>query len=153
MPVVDKATNTEFFPSTIDHRRFLGLTVKDFLIFVSQLLLPLVIGIFTVVITFDQRNENRIQRAEDRLIAEQQRLHDKQLAAEKREADDLNAAIQRNMTRDQRIYEINIEQERYKKENEKYLDALLLSYYNEMGELLQKKQMKNHYHRIRSFSH
>ncbi|CAF1666319.1 unnamed protein product [Rotaria sp. Silwood1] len=187
MTVVDKAINTEYFRSTIDCRCCFGLTVKDFLIFISQLLLPLVIGIFTVVITLDQRNENRIQRYEDRrlaeqqrqqdlnisrqqrledrelakdqreqdlnisreqrevdkLIAEQQRLHDKQLAAEKREADDLNAAIQRNMTRDQRIYEINVEQDRYQKENEKYLDALLMSYYNEMGELLQKTNEKS----------
>ncbi|CAF1460149.1 unnamed protein product [Rotaria sp. Silwood1] len=169
-----------------DHKRGGCSSLSKLINFISQLLLPLLLAIFTVVITFDQRNQNRLQIAEDRrlaeqqrqqdlnisqqqrledrelareqreqdlnisreqretdkLIAEQQRAHDKQIAAEKRDADDLNAAIQRNMTRDQRIHEINIEQERFKKDHEKYLDGLLLSYYSEMGELIQKTNEK-----------
>ena len=161
MSARDKSTNTEPDPNIAGRRHFLGIKVKDLLQIISQLLLPLILAIFTIVVTFDQRSENRIQRIEDRRaaegqreqdlntsrelrendrwIAEEQRKHDKQIAADKRVADDLNAEIQRNMTRDQRIYEINIEQERYKKEYETYLDNLLLSYYNEMGELLQKQ--------------
>ncbi|CAF1153886.1 unnamed protein product [Adineta ricciae] len=155
---VDKSTNTD--PIRKNFWRRCGLTHKVLFQVISQLLLPLLLAVFTVVITFDQRNEIRAQRTEDRYlaseqrqqdmnisrdqrdndrqIAEQQRQHDKQIAAEKRTADDLNAAIQRNMTRDQRMYEIEVEQERYRKENEKYLDALLLSYYNEMGDLFQR---------------
>jgi uncharacterized protein YjbI with pentapeptide repeats len=83
-------------------------------------LLPLILAIFTIVISFDQRNENRIQCLEDRRLSEEQRKYDKQIASDKR------------------LYEINIEQERYKKEHEKYLDNLLLSNYNEMGDLFQK---------------
>ncbi len=160
MPVENQSTNTEPVRSTAPRRLCRRLISMNLLQIISQLLLPLLLAVFTVVITFDQRNENRIQRTEDRhladeqrlqdlnisreqresdkLIAEQQRQHDKQIAAEKRAADDLNADIQRNMTRDQRMYEINVEQERYKKDNDKYLDALLLSYYNEMGELFQR---------------
>ncbi|CAF4149608.1 unnamed protein product [Rotaria magnacalcarata] len=186
MQALDKATNTKHIRYANVHHHCSRLTIKTFFHLLGQLLLPLLLTIFTVIITFDQRKENRIQRFEDRRlaeqqrqqdlnisrqqrvedrelandqreqdlnisreqrdmdkwIAEQQRQHDRQLAVEKREADDLNAAIQRNMTRDQRMYEINIEQERYKKENEKYLDALLLSYYNEMGELMLKTNEK-----------
>jgi uncharacterized protein YjbI with pentapeptide repeats len=160
MSVENNNSNTEPVRDAAPRRLFWGLTAKNLLQVISQLLLPLLLTIFTVVITFDQRNENRVQRAEDRRladvqrlqdlnisreqrendkwIAEEQRQHDKQIAADKRAADDLNADIQRNMTRDQRMYEIDVEQERYKKENEKYLDALLLSYYNEMGELFQR---------------
>jgi len=160
MSVEESDTYTERTRKIVSRPIFCGLTVKDLLHTLSQFLLPLLLAIFTIVITFDQRNENRIQRLEDRRsseeqrlqdlnisreqrendrwIAEEQRKYDKQIALDKRLADDLNADIQRNMTRDQRLYEIDIEQERYKKEHEKYLDNLLLSYYNEMGDLFQK---------------
>lgn len=161
----DQSTNTEPTRSIGTTHLCCGLRWKDILTIISQCLLPLILAIFTIVITFDQRNENRLQRLEDRRladeqreqdlnisrdqrendrwIAEEQRQHDKQIAAEKRAADDLNADIQRNMTRDQRLYEVAIEQERYKKEHEKYLDHLLLSYYNEIGDLLQKDPNKS----------
>ncbi|UJR17369.1 hypothetical protein I4U23_004264 [Adineta vaga] len=82
----------------------------DILHNISKFLLPLILTIFTIVVTFDQRNENRIQREEDRRLAEEQRKHDKQIAVDKRTSDDLNADIHKNMTRDQRMYELNIEQ-------------------------------------------
>ena len=183
MPVEDKSTNTERRPKNFASRHvFCGLRIKDIVHIVSQALVPILLAVFTIIITFDQRNESRIQRSEDhrlaneqrlqdlnisrqqrledrllaqeqreqdlnssreqrendRWIAEQQRQHDKQIAIDKRLADDINADIQRNMTRDQRLYEVDLEQERYKKEHEKYLDNLLLSYYNEMGEIFQK---------------
>ncbi|CAF1287428.1 unnamed protein product [Adineta steineri] len=159
MPVEDRNTITRHISSETSHHVCCGLKIKDVLQIISQLLLPLILAIFTIIITFDQRSENRIQRNEDRSLAEEQRLqdlnisreqrendrwiaeeqrqHDKQIAIDKRTNDDLNADIQRNMTRDQRMYELDIEQERYKKDHEKYLDNLLLSYYNEMGVLFQ----------------
>ncbi|CAF1465272.1 unnamed protein product [Rotaria sp. Silwood1] len=127
---------------------------------IGSLLVPLILAIFTVVITFEQRNETSIQRREDRYranlqrehdlnisaeqreldkwIAQEQRKNDKLLADEKRMADDINADRQRNMSRDQHLHDLDIEQQRYEQEREKYLDALLLSYYNEIGILLEK---------------
>ena len=156
----DRSTNTDRQPPIGSRQLICGIKAKDLVQIISQLLLPLVLAVFTIIITFDQRNENRIQRLQDRRSAEEQRSqdlnisreqrledretareqreNDRFIAAEKRAADDLNADLQRNMTRDQRIYEVDIEQERYKKDHAKYLDSLLLSYYNEMGELLQK---------------
>jgi uncharacterized protein YjbI with pentapeptide repeats len=160
MPVAEKGTNTGRVRSIGSSHLCWGLTIKDLLYILSQLLLPLILAIFTIFITFDQRNENRIQREEDRRLSDEQRLqdlnisseqrendrwvadeqrrHDKQIAVDKRQSADINADIQRNIIRDQRLYKLNIEQERYNKEHEKYLDNLLLSYYNEMGELFQK---------------
>jgi uncharacterized protein YjbI with pentapeptide repeats len=42
------------------------------------------------------------------------------------------------MSRDQRQHELEIEQQRYEQERTKYLDNLLLSYYNEIGQLLKE---------------
>jgi hypothetical protein len=51
-----------------------GLTDRDVLKIAAKLILPLALGIFTAVITLYQQN-----------IALQQRLEDRQLAAEQRE--------------------------------------------------------------------
>lgn len=91
----------------------------------GTLLLPLVLGIFTVVITFDQRNDARIQRLEDRrqidqnnsatqrdldkAAAQQQRQHDKSIADSKREGDDVNAEKQHNLSHGQQLFELDIE--------------------------------------------
>jgi hypothetical protein len=140
-----------FSGSRLNRRRRIccGFTVKEFVRIVGSFLLPLILAVFTVVITVDQRNENRIQRAEDRHLAAEQRGQDlnnslelrnldKENAQKKIDADDINADIQRNMTRDQRSYEFGIEQQRYEQERESNLDALLLSYYNEMGQILKE---------------
>jgi uncharacterized protein YjbI with pentapeptide repeats len=107
------------------------------------------LGIFTVVITFDQRKEARIQRAEDQRAADEkreldknisalQRENDREMAQQKRDADDLNAAIQRNMSKEQRDFEMKVEKERYEQERAKFLDGLLLNYINDIGILLKE---------------
>jgi hypothetical protein len=54
-------------------RRFCGLSVKDGLQFLSSLILPLMLGVFTVVITFEQQKIARQQRLEDKIELKQQR--------------------------------------------------------------------------------
>ena len=126
-----------------------GLKIKDILQCMGHLVVPLLLAIFTVVITFEQRqdtqqqrmqdlNISREQREQDKLTAEKQRDHDKKIAEEKRFADDINAEKQRNMSHDQRQHEISIEQQRYEQEREKYHDNLLLSYYDDVGKLLKE---------------
>lgn len=94
-----------------------GLTAKEVLNFASSLLLPLMLGIFTVVITFQQQKAANEQRLEDRRLAQQQReqdlnisiiqrQEDRQSAQDQREQDLNNWAYQReqdmNISRQQR---------------------------------------------------
>ena len=110
--------------------------MKYFIKCMGTLLLPLVLGIFTVVITFDQRNDARIQRLEDRrmaeeqryidqnnsaaqreldkTIAQQQRQHDINVADLKRQGDDLNAEKQRNLSHGQQLFELDVEIQRHR---------------------------------------
>ena len=112
--------------------------MKDVVQCVGSLFVPLLLAIFTVIITFQQRDEASQQRLQDLNISRAQRDQDKQIAEEKRLADDINSEKQRNMSRDQRQHELEVEQQRYEQERDKYLDNLLLSYYNEIGELLKE---------------
>jgi len=58
-------------------RRCCGLSVKDGLQFLSSLILPMMLGVFTVVITFQQQKLAQEQRIEDMNVARQQRLEDR----------------------------------------------------------------------------
>ncbi|CAF1251354.1 unnamed protein product [Rotaria sp. Silwood1] len=116
-----------------------GLTIKDCFQLFGSFLLPLLLTIFTVVITFEQRNESKIQRLEDRISAREQREQDlnvsilqretdKAIAEERRIADNLNAERQRNMSLEQRQHELIIEQQRYDKQQQQRVeDAKLLA--------------------------
>ncbi|CAF1484852.1 unnamed protein product [Rotaria sp. Silwood1] len=108
----------------------------------SALLLPLLLAIFTVVITFEQKADADKQRFEDRELAQKQRQqdlnqsilsreNDRTIADAKRLADDLNAEKQRNMSRE-------LEESRYKQERHRYFDELLVSYLNDIGQLLKE---------------
>ena len=68
-----------------------GFKIKDFLQIASSLLLPLALGVFTVVITVEQQKAAQKQRDEDRVAAQLQRQQD-QLASE------LQRKLERNLT-------------------------------------------------------
>ncbi|CAF3974874.1 unnamed protein product, partial [Rotaria sp. Silwood1] len=77
-------------------------------------------------------------REQEREIAQQQRENDEKkreqdlrIANDKRKADDVNAEKQRIMLRE-------IEEMRYKQEQHRYFDELLVSYMNDIGILLEK---------------
>ncbi len=98
-----------------------SLTMKDLLSFISSLLLPLMLLVFTFVMYFHQQNIAAQQRLEDRYIAREQReqdlnisrvqrLEDRQLAYEQREQDKLLARLQHEDDDARRIQDLNISQ-------------------------------------------
>ena len=128
-------------------RWYRKLTIHEILQLFSSVLLPLMLTVFTIIITIRQEqvareqrlqdmNNSAQQRAEDRQMAQQQRDHDLKIAGDQRDQDDLIAQKQRELLEKQRQYELEIESTRYDKEHEKHLDTLLLTYINEIGTLL-----------------
>jgi uncharacterized protein YjbI with pentapeptide repeats len=85
-----------------------------------------------------QREEDQLRRLQDLNISALQRDLDLQIAATKNRADDLNAEKQRIMSQEQRYHEMEVEKFRYDQERDKYLDELVLSYINEIGQLLKE---------------
>ena len=78
-----------------------GLTLKNVLKLLSSLILPLTLGIFTMVITFHQQNTAREQRLEGRNELREQRLEDRNESREQRFQD-------RNESRKQREQDLHI---------------------------------------------
>ena len=78
MPTEHRHTQTE--PLRARWKFFNG---KNFFQLISALLLPLMLGIFTIVFTFSQQNLATQQRAEDRQAAEQLRDFERNLAEER----------------------------------------------------------------------
>ncbi len=66
----EKSTQTDR-SNFVSHELY-GLKPKDTLKFISSLILPLVLGIFTIVITIQQQNSAKIQREEDRKVSQLQ---------------------------------------------------------------------------------
>ena len=60
-------------------RRCCGLSLKDGLNFLSSLILPSMLGVFTVIITFQQQKIAQQQRTEDLQVTRQQRTEDLQV--------------------------------------------------------------------------
>lgn len=136
-----------------DQKKWYHLTMKDTLKFISSLLLPLMLLVFTVVMYFHQQNVakqqrsedrysakeqreqdlniSRIQRVEDRQIAYEQRRQDKGIADEKLQQDASFADLQRNISQLQRNHELHLETERYR-------DVLLINYIQEITDFLVK---------------
>lgn len=106
-------------------RRCCGLSLKDGLSFLSSLILPSMLGVFTVIITFQQQKIAQQQRTEDLQVTRQQRLED------------------RNELRLQRELEWNISQEAQSAQRraviDQYQDQLLIAYIKEMGDMLESK--------------
>jgi uncharacterized protein YjbI with pentapeptide repeats len=121
-------------------KRKCALCYKHLLKILAAVILPLLLAIFTVVITFEQRKENDQQRFEDRELARIHREQDLNISILTREADKLAAQLQRENDRDiannQRNTSQILENYRYEQERIKYLDTLLANYINEIGQLL-----------------
>jgi uncharacterized protein YjbI with pentapeptide repeats len=87
----EKSTQTDrvgsFSNQVVDLKR------KGILNFISSLLLPLALGVFTIVITFEQQKAAKQQRDEDRYASELQREQEKVLNDETHKNAILNAYI------------------------------------------------------------
>jgi uncharacterized protein YjbI with pentapeptide repeats len=143
-------------------KRYCGLTLREIFQFISSLLLPLVLGVFTVIITVHQQNVASRQRFEDRILAQEQREQDLNISREQRLQDLNMSAWQReqdlNISRDQRIQDKDIaeakrvqddliaEKQRNISEQQRahelslaqsqLRDSLLVTYMNDIGMLL-----------------
>ncbi|CAM2707641.1 unnamed protein product [Rotaria socialis] len=106
---LEKSTQTD--QADLLPRKLFGLRLKDSLKFISSLLLPLVLGVFTLVITMQQQQLAKQQREQDRVSADRQREQD------------------RNLSELQRVQEKNLNDERYQNE-------VLNNYIKEMAKSL-----------------
>ncbi|CAF3224383.1 unnamed protein product [Rotaria socialis] len=151
----DKKTQTDQF--LVSSREFSGLKLKHVLKFLSSLLLPLALGVFTLIISLQQQQLAKQQREEDRNASKQQRIEDREATERLREQDrnlsqqqrieDRIAAEQlreqdRNSSQQQRIEDrIAAEQLRQLERtltNERYQKEVLDTYIKEIGKLLEK---------------
>lgn len=142
MPVHDQGTMTDHYSR---RRGWSGVTLRDLLSFFGSLAVPLMLGIFTVVITFDQRQDARKQRVEDRQQATLQREQDLSISRDQRLDDRNNSALQRELDKiiadqkraqdyeiadkvrntswDQRVHELLIEEKRYNESEKRYNES------------------------------
>ncbi|CAF1531745.1 unnamed protein product, partial [Rotaria sordida] len=134
------------------------LTLKDGLQFISSLLLPLMLGVFTVIITLEQQRisqeqrsqdlaELRLQREEDMNNSMLQRALDKQIAKEQREQDELRRVQDLNISESKRAHDDELAEKQRDLleklhelaiETQRHQDTLLVAYMNEVGTLLEK---------------
>ena len=91
MALRDNSTQTD--PSLIEGRKLCGVTLTQALKSTSSLLLPLMLGIFTVVITINQQNAAKQQRVDDQKAAEANRRVEREIATERYRDDILDAYI------------------------------------------------------------
>ena len=139
-------------PRKTRSRKHCGLTRREIIHILSSLALPLMLGIFTVVITLDQKHIPSKQRVEDRHAADeqheqvlnisgQQRREDRDLVREQRIQDLNRAILQRQLERKIADETQNIsEQSRIHQsqlEDKSHRDQLLTNYMSEMSDLLQ----------------
>ena len=82
-------------------RYICGLTARDIFSVLSTLILPMMLGIFTVILTFEQKAEGARQRMEDRRLATEQREQDLNISRDQRRED-------RELAREQREQDLNI---------------------------------------------
>jgi uncharacterized protein YjbI with pentapeptide repeats len=130
----EKATQTEQFKN--QHRKYFGLTSKNVLQFASSLILPLMLGVFTVVITFEQQKVARQQRLEDKEESRMLRKQDREDSRLQRE-DDKNESQQ---LRDQAWTLAQNAQEAQRNDRiDEYRNQVLIDYIKEIGDLLEKK--------------
>ena len=87
----DNSSECEKVPHPVASHKIFGLKINDCLQLVSSLLLPLALGVFTMVITFQQQKAAQQQRDEDRYAAHLQRERDQN-------ASDLQRELERNLT-------------------------------------------------------
>ncbi len=118
----EQATQTEQIQN--QYRQYFSLTSKNVLKFVSSLILPLMLGVFTVVITFHQQKVAREQRIEDIQLARQQRLEDKN-----------ESQLQRKLEWDIAIKNQEVQS---KAASDRYRDEVLVAYIKEIGDFLKE---------------
>ncbi|CAF3441522.1 unnamed protein product [Rotaria socialis] len=99
----------------------------------SFFLLPMVLGISTVVITIHQQNITLQQRAEDRQLARERRELEKTIADEKCEQEYNISAEQRDISEKQRKRGLDIQIQQYR-------NTLLVEYIREIGQMLERNQ-------------
>lgn len=91
------------------------LTCKEFLTMISSFILPLVLGISTVIITIHQQKIAIQQRAEDRQLAREQREQDLNISKLQREQDKADARLLReqdlNISTQQRLEDRSLARE------------------------------------------
>jgi uncharacterized protein YjbI with pentapeptide repeats len=107
----EHATQTEQLQNR--YNTYFGLTGKNLLKFLSSLILPLMLGVFTVVVTFEQQKVARQQRLEDKNDSRQQREQDWKIATLQRETES-------------------------KVLSDQYRDQVFVTYIKEIGELLKE---------------
>ena len=130
------------------HRSAYGLAVKHVLKLISSLILPLTLGIFTMVITFHQQNMAREQRLEDRNELREQRLEDRNELREQRLEDQNELREQRledrNESREQRQQDLHIanmgRETQIKATINQYQDEVLVAYIKEIADSLEKSK-------------
>lgn len=103
-------------------RAFLGIKLRDIMSFLSSMIVPLVLGAFTIFVTLQQQKIAKDQRTEDQWIARQQRLEDQNQSYQR-----LQYELQKDKA--DRDIQMNITIERHR-------DEVLVAYIREMGELL-----------------
>ncbi|UJR11529.1 hypothetical protein I4U23_015710 [Adineta vaga] len=107
---------------------------------IGSLFVPFLLAIFTVIITFSQRDEARSQRQQDLSISREQRLEDQEsarlqrmqewnISIEQRELERELAAKTRALNHEQRLHELQIQSENRQ-------DTLFANYLTEMGSFL-----------------
>ncbi|CAF4615247.1 unnamed protein product [Rotaria socialis] len=119
--------------------RYQGLRARNVLQFMSALIVPLMLGVFTIVTTFHQQKMAREQRLEDLNESRYQRLEDLNETRNQR-LEDLNETRNQrledlNETRNQRLLGEGLQRELATK---RYQDDLLVAYINAMAKLLEK---------------
>ncbi|CAF1377697.1 unnamed protein product, partial [Rotaria sp. Silwood1] len=118
------------------HKISLNVILKT----IGSLFIPFLLAVFTVVITFSQRDEARTQRQQDLLLSREQRLEDQEsarlqrmqewnISIEQRELERESAAKMRALNNEQRLHELQIQSENRQ-------DALFANYLTEMGSFL-----------------
>ncbi|CAF3155470.1 unnamed protein product [Rotaria sp. Silwood2] len=116
-----------------------GLTVRDLIAICSTVLIPLIFGLFTVVITIYQQRIAQLQRGQDLDIAHQQRAHDIELAQQQRaedrkQAEELNISIVQALAADrQHKHDLSLADNLQK-------ESVLVGYLKEMADLLDKNK-------------
>ncbi|CAM4847370.1 unnamed protein product [Rotaria magnacalcarata] len=93
------------------------LTMKALLQFISSLLLPLMLGVFTIIITIQQQRVATEQRMQDLNNSVQQRAEDRQMALEQRAQDKLIAKEQRDQDERRRLQDLKIAEEKRDQDN------------------------------------
>ncbi len=133
MVLRDQSTMTKHSDSM--NRCCCRLTSKEGLSLIGSLLLPFMLGVFTIVITFHQQKVSVQQHIEDRYLAREQREQDLNISREQRQHDLNMLALQReqdlNISREQREQDKKIADDRLR-------DAILVAYLNDIADLLKQ---------------